>query len=76
MTSQLMQNNDYITLFDCLQCLACTANAGCTVGISSAGNLLTILTNFGGIRHFVPGWPNTAGDAFPGSQVALTPMCP
>ena len=29
----------------------------CSVGlrISSAGNLITILTNFGDIRHLVPG---------------------
>ena len=38
----------------------------------STGNLITILTNFGGdIRHFVHGWSNIAGDASP---AALTPM--
>jgi len=38
---------------------ACTANAGCTVRVSSAGNLITIFTHFwGDVRHFVSGWPN------------------
>jgi len=33
-------------------CLACTANAGYIVRISSAANLITILTNFGGYKTF------------------------
>jgi len=38
----------------------------------SAGNLITILTNFGGdIRHFVPGWPNIARDASPASPAPM-----
>jgi len=51
MTSELMQNKDYHTLFDCL---ACTANDGCTVRISSAAYLITILSNFGGYKTFRP----------------------
>ena len=55
------------------RCLACTANDGCTVRISSAGNLITvILTNFGGeVRHFVRDWPNIAGNAYPASPVPV-----
>ena len=69
-----MQNKelDYITLsLGLSRCLVCTANAVCTVGISSAGKL--IVNNFdklwegGNIIHFVPGCiPNIAGDASPG----------
>jgi len=42
--------------------------------LSSAGNVITILSNLGDIRHFVPGWPYIAGDASPASPAALTPM--
>ena len=49
------------------RCLACTANADCTIHVCSAGNLITIIDKlWGDIRHFVPGWPN--------GPVALTPM--
>jgi len=53
MTSQLVQNKDYHSLW-LSRCLACTTNAGCTVRISSTGNLVTILTNFRGYKTLRP----------------------
>jgi len=56
------------------RCLACTANAGCTVRISSADNSITILTNFGGYKTFRP---LLTKYCVPGmSAVALTPTVP
>ena len=61
-----MQNKNYPYL-GLTRCLACTANADCTIRISSTGSLITILTNFGGdIRHFVPGSP--ADQILPGMR--------
>jgi len=69
MTSQLMQNKDYRSLsLGLSRCLACTANAGCTARISSAGNLITILTNFGGYKTFRPRLTNYCRECVPAIQ--------
>jgi len=48
------------------RCLACTANDGCTVRISSAGNLITILSNFGGYKTFRPRLTKYCRECVPG----------
>ena len=64
-----MENKDYhplSALSGCLVVLVASQTMVAPLCISSAGNLITILTKFGGdIRDFVPGWPAIAVDASP-----------
>ena len=56
-----MQTKDYhsLSLFDCLGFLLVLQ----MLVAPYASVLQAILKNFGDMRHFVPGWPNIAGDA-------------
>ena len=57
-------------------CLACTANAGYIVRISSAANLITILTNFGGYKTLRSRLDQLQGmrfDAYGGYHYATPP---
>ena len=46
--SQLMQNKDYHSIFNCFGVLLVPLTlVACTVRISSAGNLMTVLAHFG-----------------------------
>ena len=66
MTSQLVQIKDYHSLSDCLGALLVPQTLVALIRISSAGNLITILTNFGGYKTFRPRLTNYCRGCVPG----------